>query len=107
MARYIDADIAKDVLSAYEDRKGYLIGDFEQIIDEDVPTADVRENVHAHWVKMSDADGIYWACGECGEELPRVEHFDPQFDLFPSLKSICKTKFCPNCGAQMDERREE
>ena len=45
MARYIDADVTKEVLSSHEDRRGYLIGDFEQIIDEEVPTADVVEVV--------------------------------------------------------------
>lgn len=53
------------------------------------------------WIKMSDADGIYWACNECGEDIPRIAHFDPQFDLFPRIKSIDKTNFCPNCGADM------
>ncbi len=50
---------------------------------------------------MSDADGIYWTCGECGEDISRITHFDPQFDLFPKMKSIDKTNFCPNCGADM------
>ena len=54
------------------------------------------------WIKMSDADGVFWACSECGEYLPRVSHFSPQFDLFPRYKSIDKTPYCPNCGAKMD-----
>lgn len=55
------------------------------------------------WIKMSDADGVYWACSECGEDIPRVPHYDPQFDLFPRLESIeKKTNFCPNCGAEME-----
>lgn len=53
------------------------------------------------WIKKSDTDGIYWSCSECGEDIPRVSHFDPQFDLFPRLESIEKTNFCPNCGADM------
>lgn len=60
------------------------------------------------WIKMLDADGVYWACSECGENIPRVSHFDPQFDLFSRLESIKKTNFCPNCGAKMeDEERED
>lgn len=54
------------------------------------------------WIGMSDADGIYWACSECGEEIPRVDDFDPQFDLFHRLKSMEKTNFCPHCGAKME-----
>ena len=57
------------------------------------------EHKKGKWIKMSDADGVYWCCSECGEELPRVNKFDPRFDLFPRLKSIDKTNFCPNCGA--------
>lgn len=53
------------------------------------------------WIKMSDADGIYWACSECGEEIPRIPHFDREFDSFPHLKSLDKTNYCPNCGAKM------
>ena len=58
---------------------------------------------HGRWVKMSDADGIYYVCSECGNELPRViDSFNPQFDLFPKLKCIDKTTYCPNCGAKME-----
>ena len=59
------------------------------------------------WIKMSDGDGIYWACSECGEDIPRVSHYDPQFDLFPRLKSIEKTNFCPNCGEKMEGEQDE
>lgn len=59
------------------------------------------------WIKMSDSDGVYWACSECGEDLPRVVYrFDPQFDLFPTLKSIDKTRYCPHCGADMSGEEE-
>lgn len=55
------------------------------------------------WIKMSDADGVYWVCSECGEDIPRISHYNPQFDLFPRLESINKTNYCPNCGAKMEE----
>lgn len=57
---------------------------------------------HGKWIKMSDADGVYWACSECGENIPRISHYNPQFDLFPRLESIDKTNYCPHCGAKMD-----
>lgn len=62
---------------------------------------------HGKWIKMSDADGVYWACSECGEDLPRVSHFNPQFDLFPRIESIDRTHFCPKCGVKMDGERSE
>lgn len=65
----------------------------------ELPTIEPK---HGKWIKMSDRDGIYWACSECGEDIPRISHFNPQFDLFPRLESIDKTNYCPKCGARMD-----
>ena len=53
----------------------------------DLPSTQLEQK-RGKWIKMSDADGVYWACSECGEDIPRVPHFDPQFDLFPRLESI-------------------
>lgn len=61
---------------------------------------------HGQWIAMSDADGIYYACSECGESLERKEDYDPQFDLFPRLKSIDKPRYCSNCGAKMEDANE-
>lgn len=64
---------------------------------------EVEPVVHGKWIKMSDADGVYYACSECGNELPRINSFDRQFDLFPKLKCIDKTAYCSHCGCKMDE----
>lgn len=64
-------------------------------------TVEFVKRKKGEWIKMSDSDGIYWACSECGENLPRINNFEPQFDLFPRLESIDKTKYCPNCGADL------
>lgn len=66
----------------------------------ELPSAEPKRK-KGTWIKMSDADGVYWACSECGENIPRVSDYDPQFNLFPRLKSIKKTNFCANCGAEM------
>ena len=55
------------------------------------------------WVLMSDADGDYYCCSECGEELYRKWSFDREFDLSPKKESIDRTNFCPECGARMEE----
>lgn len=78
------------------------VDDMKMELDE-APTIDAEPVRHGKWIKMSDADGIYYACSECGNELTRIESFDPQFDLFPRLKSIDKTRYCSNCGAKMEE----
>ena len=53
-------------------------------------SADVRENVHAHWT-CKQLGG--WHCSECGEQAP--------FWCMASTQNLAN--FCPNCGAQMDE----
>lgn len=53
------------------------------------PTADVRENVHAHWVVLEDEIGLY-GCSNCEHKILRK-----------------MTNYCPNCGAQMDERSDD
>lgn len=55
------------------------------------------------WIKMSDADGDYYVCDQCGEELPRYVTKQSTWDnLYPKKCSIDKTDFCPNCGARME-----
>lgn len=61
----------------------------------------IKTEAEGEWIKMSDADGIYWACSVCGEDLPRISRFNPQFDLFPRYESIDKTRHCPSCGVKM------
>ena len=89
------------------DRADYTelaIEDVKKVTDEvikelkQLPSA---ERKRGEWIKMSDADGIYFACSICGENIPRIAYFDPQFDLFPRLTSIDKTNYCPNCGADL------
>lgn len=73
-----------------------------QVVTETPPAQ--PESKKGKWIKMSDADGSYYACSECGKDLPRVPDFNPQFDLFSRLKSLEKTNFCPNCGADLRKK---
>ena len=68
-----------------------------------LPSAQPEQKV-GKWIKMSDADGVYYCCSECGEDLYREWSFDRNYDLFPRKKTIDKTKYCPNCGAKMEEQ---
>ena len=65
-----------------------------------------NERKKGKWIKMSDSDGIYYCCSECGEELYREWTFDREYDIFPKKRSIDKTNFCPNCGADMRGERK-
>lgn len=98
----VDAEPTEEQVKEYCRKRGLVIVDSELFneIKARWSSEPVRQG---HWIKMSDADGIYYACSKCGYELPRVNSFDPQFDLFPKLKCIDKTTYCSSCGAKMDE----
>lgn len=90
-------DDLPDCSNGYSDTydKACIIGVLEEL-----STVEVKKG---KWIKMSDPYGVYWACSECGEELPRISHFSLKFDLSQRLESIDRTKYCPNCGIKMDE----
>lgn len=108
--RYIDGDALYDKFQnlSYDDwNQGVgttwanAYAEAADVVD-DMPTEDVAPVRRGRWVKMSDADGYYFCCSECGEELYREVVFNREFDLFPTKKSINKTNFCPFCGAKME-----
>lgn len=94
MARYIDAERLcrglRDMASVqYPDRQHAILGVISTI--ENFPTADVVEVRHGEWVHHeSTAGGIHdtYRCSICG------------------VITSWTTKFCPNCGAKMDGRRD-
>ena len=51
---------------------------------EDISTADVRENIHGHWIRVTDKAGyLVWECDKCG------------------WQKRLWTNYCPDCGADM------
>lgn len=90
MPRYIE--LAPQLVRLYR-----LNLDCKEVIKEfllTAVTADVREDVHAHWIHerlVSTSGGSYpiIRCSACQWQYPMSE-----------------TRFCPNCGAVMDERSE-
>lgn len=116
MARLIDADVlilaleTQDYSGSPESLEDWTPQDLTKAEIADInnaPTIDAEPVRHGKWIKMSDADGHYYACSECGEELYREWSFDREYDLFPKKKTIDKTHYCPNCGAKMDEVNDE
>ena len=112
MARYIEADELAEHKFPYvtferyvsdgkpkseEEIYAYKVG-YNDAIDGIVrfaPTADVRENVHAHWEKAYGDSRLM--CSVCKSK-----------EIVPTMmgKPIV-WGFCPCCGAVMDERSEE
>lgn len=94
--RLIDADALKE---RYENTT-----DCALVCIDEAPTVEAEPIIHAHWVKISNADGLYYCCSNCGEDLPRYYTERPTYDNpFPNMESIDKTPRCFYCGAKMDE----
>ena len=56
-------------------------------------TADVAPVVHGRW-EFKHPNG--WACSNCGE-----------WGLMIDNRGICKSNYCPNCGAKMDKEESD
>ena len=87
MPRYIDIE---PIENAAEE---YVYSTVSIALIKEQHTADVRENVHGEWIDKLDDEGkweetVCSVCGKgCGEVIP-------------------VWNFCPNCGADMRERRD-
>ena len=95
MARYIDADLLMQKLSRMidyckKDNKVNGLTALFQVGDAiiDCPTTDVAEVKHAKWEIC--CDGYYPYCSNCKTEP----------------KNGVMSKYCPECGAKMDGRRD-
>lgn len=102
MARYIDADLIKNIeLIPYKRKSGNInviianmaIAGAKQVVDK-IPTADVAPVTHAHWARSYKRPGVYefigWYCTNCNSRTS--EEYAPHWWLY-----------CPHCGAKMDE----
>ena len=104
MASYIDKDIAVSIVRLCFAEHGKfethssLMNFICTSLSADVTTADVKPVVHAHRVHdFIDAD---WNCGveiHCGWVCSNC-------NWYAEMES--KTKYCPHCGAIMDEEVE-
>ena len=94
MSRYIDFEIAREYLHKACECLGSNGGMMLKIKFDEEPTADVVEVVHAYWYKAKN--GIFW-CSNCRSGYTNQ----------PKLMGKPMFRYCPICGARMDERRED
>lgn len=67
-----------------------------------VPMDDVKDNIketdrkHGHWVALDECanEGVY--CSVCNKKIYKLYYANQKL----------KSKYCPNCGAIMDEKEE-
>ena len=62
------------------------------IIISQFPTIEAKPVVHAHWLEQIIDGGQELMCSNCGEYALMNDEFYSEF-----------SKYCPYCGAQMDE----
>ena len=62
----------------------------------DAPTIDASPVVHARWEDSEHRDEKY-RCSACGGAC---WYYDYQ-------GAVARSRFCPNCGAKMDEKEDE
>ena len=106
MAEYIDKEIALSLVQpdAPEDEKSTItIATAKKLVRSIIyrtPTADVAPVRHGRWEAMHYEGGIldgtnFDKCSVCGYER-----------IFEDEKLKTAFKYCPNCGAKMDEKEE-
>ncbi len=96
MSRYID-------IEPYEKDGWYLQKQYHNSYGEviettplvSVPTADTEPTKHGRWIEWDNYDGTY-KCSVCGMDWDIIEGTPQNNGMY----------YCPNCGARMDEVRE-
>lgn len=101
MSRYIDED---KVLEKLYDTQLYDSDDnilFEEILD-NTPTADVQEVKYGK--NVTDINPVdEFICSECGFICKELSGYDKEEDVHYEYEP----KFCPECGAKMDNGGEQ
>ena len=84
--RLIDAEAFQKFIEKQDESADYTIFHFEEWLEQQ-PTIETKPVVHAHWKRKNNE----MKCSNC-EFIYYSNHDD--------------FNFCPNCGAQMDEKED-
>ena len=99
--RYIDADaLYMDIIHRFD-----YCDDFLEMI-ESAPTADVRENVRGEWILDDNPHDGDCRCSACGIAIDQMhERNHGLLNALTNGKWWSFYNYCPNCGADMRERK--
>lgn len=114
----ISRSALKEEFAKHEDRKGYLIGDWEDFIDNapPVPLPEFKEGykqaiidgktnfyrsqgewINEHWIDIGYKTAVCSCCGERSRLIAHDTGFGNEYEGYP---------FCPWCGADMRKEAE-
>lgn len=92
--RPIDAEEFQKFIEKQDGSADYTIYHFEEWLEQQ-PTIEAKPVVHAHWLEQIIDGGQELMCSNCGEYALMNDEFYSEF-----------SKYCPYCGAQMDEKED-
>lgn len=90
--RLIDAEEFQKFIEKKDESSDYTVYHFEEWLEQQ-PTIETKPVVHAHWLEQIIDGGQELMCSNCGEYALMNDEFYSEF-----------SKYCPYCGAQMDEK---
>ena len=99
MGDYIEREAVMTMLHWYEDYDCPATNEAFGVVDSirnhisKIKAADVAPVVHGEWLLRREGVGHYWECSVCHKS--------------PCIYVTKDTKYCPNCGAKMDEGNHE
>lgn len=98
MPRYIDEDrLYSNIEEKYKVAQGDARKAYNDVLDTicEIPTADVQEVRHGHWIKMKNFCLIpTYECSLCGRQIKTIGN------------ARKNAPYC-HCGARMDEEEQE
>ena len=68
-------------------------------IDENCPLVEIEERKVGEWCKQNDDYFDWYECSECGYGSEGEMQYSSEYDV--------RTKYCPNCGAEMVGTKNE
>lgn len=60
-----------------------------------------EQKPRGHWISLTDCANAGVYCSECHKKVWKEDH------AWCNRKNKIRSKYCPNCGARMDERDKE